>query len=147
MRNTNEITEEEMKAWLKKGQNLLNEPYRVELSRRQSEIFHTPKNNEWKPGMIYGLKAEYQMQWDEINDELGIFRRNKYPELVFEIEDDVKQKQIEKLKQDEEYKNLIHGITYFSGQIHSDQSAVDEIKALNRQISNLIKSKFPEIFS
>jgi predicted DNA-binding protein YlxM (UPF0122 family) len=151
MRNTDDISEEEFKERTKALQRLLSEPYRKYLTQRQSELFHNPDCNEWKIDVnkrpIYGLKKKCQDEWDEINNELDLFRKNKYPELLFDIEDDEKQNLVSQLKKDTDYSDLIKGIIYHSGDLHSDENAAQEIKRLNSQVETLIQTKFPTIFT
>lgn len=149
MRNTDEIPEEEFRNRTKMFQSLLAEPYTKALHNKQKELFHNPDCNEWKRVLdqsSFGMKPEYQLESDNISKELDLFRRNKYPELVFEIENNVKLKEVEELKKDKEYNNLVKGLIYHSGEIHMNEVAIDEIAKLNKQISELIETRFPNLF-
>ena len=126
MRNTDEIPREEFEQRIKKGISLLNDPYRRALQKRQSEIFSNPDCNEWRDEagqLTFGLKPKYKIEWDEINAELDLYRKNLYPELLFPLEDDEKQRETQRIKEDPEYSNLVKGLIYFSGEIHINDSS------------------------
>ncbi len=149
MRNTKDIPKEEFEERLQKSIGLLNDPYRKALQKRQSEIFSNPNCNEWRTESgqpSYGMKPQFNSEWEQINEELDLYRRNLYPELLFPIEDDEKLKEIDNLKTDKEYDNLVKGLRYFADEIENDEKAVAEIKKLNKQISEFIEKKFTNLF-
>lgn len=152
MRNIDDISDEEFKERTKLYQNLLNEPYNKYLKKIQNELFHNPNCKEWKTDDVnlkttFGLKKECQNQWDLINDELNLFKKNVYPELSFELEDDDNQNLVLNLKQNEQYKRLIFGINYFSESLDLDEDANEDIAKLNSDITILIQTDFPILFT
>lgn len=66
--------------------------------------------------------------------------------MLFPIKDDIKLKEVEQLKKDKEYNNLRLGLKYFATEIDNDKGVVSEIGKLNKQIENLIDTKFPDLF-
>jgi len=149
MRNTEDIPEKEFKEKTLKLLNLLKDPYRKALQKRQDEIYNNPNCNEWtikSKQPHFGMKPEFHQEWETINEELELYRRNLYPELLFPLEYDNKLKEVNKLKKHKDYINLVKGLKYFAKEIDNDEKAIIEIKRLNQQISELIEQNFPDLF-
>ncbi|TXH60730.1 MAG: hypothetical protein E6Q89_00410 [Bacteroidia bacterium] len=150
MRNSEDIPDEEYMARFKKQNSLLQHPYTKACRAIQNEIFRNPDYNEWKNNgktSFYTLKDEYKKKHDDINNDIVRFRMAKFPELLFDIENDEKLQEIEKLKHDATYDQLIKGITYYTDEIHENDNSVSEINAIVTQIINYINANYPDLFS
>ncbi|QDW21161.1 hypothetical protein [Flavobacterium sp. KBS0721] len=150
MRNSDDITDDEIRARTKKFNSLLQHPYTKVCKEMQSEIFRNPDFNEWKnngKNLIYTLKVKYKKEFDDIDDNLVLFRMAKFPELLFEIENDEKLQEVEILKLEPDYNELIKGISYYSEEIYENDNAKTEIDNIVGQIINFINTNYPDLFS
>lgn len=150
MRKFESIPQEEHDNRKGKLNNQNKETYLSILQGKIRELIRNPDNNEYRIESVQkkiGMKPEIKEEFDRINEEINLFKKIKYPELLIDIQDIDKLNRVEILKKDAEYKKLINGINYFSSELESDEKAINEISILSKQISKLIDEKFPNLFT
>jgi len=150
MRQFENIPQEEFDARKMRMNKLSKELYCNILSEKIRELVSNPDNIE--NVIEFGetktvMKNEIKTEFDRINEEIKLFKRNMYPELSIDIQDNEKLEIIENLKKEAEYIKLKNGINYYSQELKSDEKALEEIGNLNKQITVLITEKFPDLFA
>lgn len=118
------------------GSKMAKEPFLRFVSEKIQNILTNPSNHIFEVGKG-GLVDYCQKEVDALKASLEMFKRVKYPELIF----DGREEDIEKLREDEEYNLNIQGVNYHSQDIENKED-FKELKNLCVKCYQIMKDRY-----
>jgi hypothetical protein len=148
MRYSDEISKEELKKRNELQLMFQNDPYVIALNKMLDDFFVEPAEYRMKTlfELHLGLSSDSKIIFNTIQKELEQYKKNRYSELFFDLEEDEKLEEVKKLKEDVDLSRLISGLKYYTDTTPFTDKEVFQIKEINRQISELRRTKFPKLF-